>query len=729
MSLNLALSAALSGLQTNQKGLDLVSRNIANVNTVGYTKKIFNQESRILTGVGVGVQVTEISRRVDYGLIQELNLENATLEALSTKSTYYARMQDMFGKPADNTSIAHILTDLTEQVELLALEPDKTEQHLTTVQRAEDVSQKLNDMGDLLQSLRLDADKELERAVDAVNTLLEDIQTLNEEIAHALATGRDGVDLMDQRDQAIQQLTAYVDITTFTRGTGELVVYTKGGSVLVDREAKQLSHTALASFDASKSYGGNDVQAISIDGTDITGDFGEGKMAALLEMRDTILPGYQAQIDELSEKLRDTVNQVHNRGTSFPNLANEYVGTRAFQNTANQQIALDTDHDVVVAIFDADGNQVDQSTFKAEGILSDAAMTDLNTMATNLQTWITGAAGGALAGATVSFNSDGKLEITLNDNTYSLVFRDEDTSAASPTQDDATLFFNADGSGIGTVADDSDSTHSGFAAFFGLNDVYTADRQDWMWDSGVKAESWRPFTAGTLNFSDPTSLIRGQLTLTGTETIEDVAAAINADPTLSAFLEAEVVQENGGVRLRVKHLTGDDMRITQDGNGTALINALGFGVSNAGLSNDLTIKDEIKANPSLISRGTMLYNADTGEYTLSRGDNTTANALAEALSNTVSFEAAGGVPGTTRSLAEYATLTLSRNSTEASTNEQRQEYQLSLVDTLSLKHAEISAVNLDEEMAQLIVYQQSYAASAKVISTTADLFDILNSIV
>jgi len=720
MSLNLALSAALSGIQTNQKGLDLVSRNIANVNTIGYTKKVFNQETRILSGVGVGVQVTEVTRRVDYGLIQELNQEYAKLVNYSTKADYYQRMQDMFGKPADNSSIAHMLSDLTEQVELLALEPANTDQHLSTVQRAEDVSQKLNDMADRLQSLRLDADKELERAVDAVNTLLTDIQTLNEEIARALATGGDGVDLMDQRDRAIQELTSYVDITAFTRGTGELVVYTKGGSVLVDREAKQLSHSALASFEAWKSYSGNDVQAISIDGTDITGDFGEGKMAALLEMRDTILPGYQAQLDELGEKLRDTVNQVHNRGTSFPNLANEYVGTRTFLDTANQQITLDSSHDTVIALFDADGNQVAQTTLKTE--LGGAGPVSLETVRAEIEDWLDNTALGGALSPSVTF-VDGKLNINLNDNSYGLAFRDEDTSAATPTQDDAIISFDADGDG------NADSTHAGFSAFLGLNDVYTAPSQDWMWDSGVKSESWRPFTGGTLNFGDSSGLSVGTLTLTGTETIAEIADAINNDATLSAVFEAEVVQENGGVRLRVKHLSGDDMVITQTTASTALVDSLGLGVSNAGLSNNLTIKDEIAANPSLISRGAMLYNSDTGEYTLSRGDNTTANALAKALADAVTFEMAGGIPETTRSLAEYATLTLSRNSTEAATNERRQEYQLGLVDTLSLKQAEVSAVNLDEEIAQLIVYQQSYAASAKVISTTADMFDILNSIV
>jgi len=732
MSLNLALNSALSGIQTSQKGLNLVSRNIANLNTIGYTKKVFNQESRVLGGNGAGVQITEISRRVDYGLIEELNQENATLESLATKADFFNRMQNVFGTPEANSSIAHILAELEEQAEQLALEPNKAEQHLAMVQRADDVSTKLNAMGDLLQELRLDADNEVERSVNVINSLLTDIQTLNEEIAHAVATGNEALDMIDQRDRAVMELTAYMDVTTFTRGTGELVVYTKGGSILVDREARQLTHSSLAAVNAWETYGGDDFQALSIGSHDITDEIGNGKLAALLEMRDTILPGYQSQLDELSQNLRDTVNQVNNRGTSFPNLATEYHGTRTFLDTSNQGIALDANHDVVIALFDADGKQVAQSTLKAEGIVSDSAMTSMDAVAAGLQGWLTAGttAGGVLSGpppATVSF-VDGKMQVELNNNTYSLVFRDENTGAATPTQEDALIHFDADGSG-GTLAD-ADETHSGFAAFLGLNDVYTTNGKNWIWDSATKAENWRPFTAGNLVFSDSTNgLAYGQIGLNGTETIEEIADAINNSNALKDHLEAEVVHENGSVRLRIKQADGVELQITQAGSSTALIDALGLQVSNAGLSNDLAVKDEIQANPSLISRGTMLYNEDTGEYMLSDGDNTTANALAEALAGSTDFDAAGGLPATKRTLNDYAALILSGNSTAAATNENRAEYQTTLVDTLSLKHAEISAVNIDEEIAQLIIFQQSYSAAAKVISTTSDMFDILNSIV
>ena len=65
MSLTLGLSTALSGLNASRRGVDLVSNNIANVNTPGFSRKFFNPKSRVLDGRGVGVEVAETTRRVD----------------------------------------------------------------------------------------------------------------------------------------------------------------------------------------------------------------------------------------------------------------------------------------------------------------------------------------------------------------------------------------------------------------------------------------------------------------------------------------------------------------------------------------------------------------------------------------------------------------------------------------------------------------------------------------
>ncbi|WP_299441427.1 flagellar hook-associated protein FlgK [uncultured Rhodospira sp.] len=726
MSLTQALNTGLLGLQTSQKGLDLVSRNIANVNTVGYTKKVFHQESLVLNGTGAGVQVTEVTRRVDMGLIQQLNRENATLESLEVKAEYFERMQALFGKPGANNTISHLIGSLADEVEALALDPAETGQHLSTVRSAEDVAMKLNAMADTLQSLRLEADQEIEDAVGDVNDLLYEIKGLNEEIGYALATEKDGTDLIDKRDQAVKELSALMNITTFLRDTGELTVYTQGGSILVDYEVKELSHSSVSNIMALHSKDGGDIGPISLIGQDITDDITKGRLSALIEMRDSTLTDYQAQLDELSGSLQDTVNRINNQGTSFPNLASEYVGTRTFLDSANQTITLDGNHDTVVALFDSTGAEVGQTTLKT--VMGGAGPFTVDAVAAGLNGWL---AANADPGATAAVNADGVLEINLNTTSLGLAFKDVNTTAgadpATWTHEDAEIAFDMDADGT------DDTTVSGFSNFFGLNDVYTSERNDWAWESDIKSAGWTPMTAGTLNFSDNdpanAGLIWGTIAVAATDTIQDIADKINATGSgLTGFLEAEVVPEGDGVRLRLKQLNGYDMAVTQAG-GTALIDALGLEVSDTGLSNQLAIKTEITENPSLISRGAMIYNADTSEYTLSPGDNSTANALAEALRATQAFESAGDLPATTKSLADFAAMTVSSNASEAANNESKLEYQVGLVDTLSLKNAEISGVNLDEELAELLIFEQSYSASARVISTISDMFDVLNSIV
>jgi flagellar hook-associated protein 1 FlgK len=119
----------------------------------------------------------------------------------------------------------------------------------------------------------------------------------------------------------------------------------------------------------------------------------------------------------------------------------------------------------------------------------------------------------------------------------------------------------------------------------------------------------------------------------------------------------------------------------------------------------------------------------TGEYLLASGDNTIAAQMAALLSGPANFQAAGSLSGTNVSFQDYGASIISRSSTAAAAAGTSLQLQSDLKDSLELKQSQNSGVNLDEEMSQLMVFQQTYAASAKVISTTSQLFDILNNLI
>ena len=67
---------------------------------------------------------------------------------------------------------------------------------------------------------------------------------------------------------------------------------------------------------------------------DITTSIRSGKLKSLIDMRDSTLPDMQAQVDQLAKSLKEQVNQVHNRGTSYPNIVNNITGSRIFTDPA-----------------------------------------------------------------------------------------------------------------------------------------------------------------------------------------------------------------------------------------------------------------------------------------------------------------------------------------------------------------------------------------------------------
>jgi flagellar hook-associated protein 1 FlgK len=359
MSLTVSLSTALTGLQAVQTALQNASNNISNSNTDGYTRKSVEPIPIVVAGLGAGVDTSDISRNVNETLVRELRSQSTSLGFLRTDDEFFARMQDLFGSLASGTSLTARITELASAMENYATGPEDAGLAQAVVQAAQTMTRQFNTTALEIQKMRTDADQSITSALGVVNLRLKEIAELNIQIAREQATGRPTANLEDQRDIAVSAVAEYFSFSTFKRSSGELVLVTEGGRVLVDDQAPTLTHSAAAGLSVSATYPGA-IDGIQLDGVDITTEIKGGKVGALIKMRDTTLPNLNAELDTLANTVFTQINAVHNDGAAFPppntlNGTRAVAGGDAFAGTGTTRIAItDANGDLVAAPVELD---------------------------------------------------------------------------------------------------------------------------------------------------------------------------------------------------------------------------------------------------------------------------------------------------------------------------------------------------------------------------------------
>jgi flagellar hook-associated protein 1 len=739
-----ALRTAQSGLLVNQQALNTVSNNISNVNTPGYSKKVINFENVAIAGVPAGVKISSVVRKVDEGLLKTLRIENGELNTFTGKQDALDRLQELFGAPGENSSVSHMIESFGEAAELLALNPDKSMEPAEFVRRAQDVIGRLQGMSESIQDQRLQADQKISDIVAQINSATGKIDQLNDDIISSSTVGRDVTDLRDQRDIELDKLSKLVDIRYFSRTDGDVVVFTSAGRTLVDTVPPVVSHTAASGLTATSTHAQGEIGPIyvgdKIAGNDITNEVREGLLKAQIELRDEILPNLQGQLDGLAAKLRDTVNSVHNRSVSFPGVQS-MSGTRQFIGGSTQTMTLGaaggTD-DVKILLFDSNGNQ--SAVTSLNTIMQTNTFTDSNgavvtsgsaqvskgpwtisEVASHLDGWLKA---NASPTATATLNSESKLQIDLNTTSLNLVFRDESAAANGSTAADATIRFDSNGDG------NNDETVSGFSSFFGLNDFFVDNIVDNLYESNVIEKTYAT-TAATLTFHDASTIgttgsLSGTSSLTVAQgtSITDLATQITNNVT---NLTASVIPDGAGARLRITHSSGASFTVTQSSTDT-LLTDIGMHVGDVRMASSLSVRSDIVDEPGKTTTGMAQFDTNlgpSGEYLMSVADNTVANQMAMAFSTTTTFELTGGLSKLTQTFSQYSAEILSNNANIVGVNERNAETQNSLSEALQFKSDSLRGVNLDEEMADLIVFEQSFAAAARVISVIQNMMETL----
>ena len=314
MSLTNALQLSLSGLRASQAGLDVVSQNVANAGSVGYTRRTLVTQQLVAGGRTVGVDVKGASRTLDTLVQRQLRLEQAGAAYATTRANTHTALDALFDKPGGVGSLPTLLSTFTSSLQALAANPSSSTTQAGVLAAAGDLAGSLNSLSGQVLGMRQDAENAIGAAVSKADGLIQQIAELNGKIV-----GDNTAALQDQRDALVDQLSTLMDVKATVGSTGAVTLATSGGLSLVDGtratrlsfQAHNIGPESTYDPDPSKRTVGTIVATDpSGQSRDVIagGYIRSGEIAAQIDLRDTVLPQAQAQLDELAAGLAQALS-------------------------------------------------------------------------------------------------------------------------------------------------------------------------------------------------------------------------------------------------------------------------------------------------------------------------------------------------------------------------------------------------------------------------------------
>lgn len=212
------------GLSAQQSNINTNAHNIANANTTGYsrqravaeTTRPFGGLSRFdscsVGQVGTGVQITSIMRIRDTFIDYQLRNEYGKLGNYEVQSDFLSQVEDVFGEPSTN-GIQNLFSEFYDAFQEVAKTPEKSAARTVAIQKADSLANALNKAYIDLEKKLNNAENLLQQNVVDVNSYLNQINELNQEINRVAAIGMTPNDLMDKRDNLLDELSHMFGIT------------------------------------------------------------------------------------------------------------------------------------------------------------------------------------------------------------------------------------------------------------------------------------------------------------------------------------------------------------------------------------------------------------------------------------------------------------------------------------------------------------------------------------
>jgi flagellar hook-associated protein 1 FlgK len=707
VSINSILSSAMSALQANTAALRVVSNNVSNINTQGYARRTVQFQTTGAGGQLTGVSASDVRRVVDQFLQAETLSANAASSRYGTQNDIYTQLNGMLGQPGDGTSLGSQLDNVFSALSSASSAPTSSANQQGVLSALRNLASTISTTSNNLSSLQAQVDQQVSSSISTVNSTIQSIYNLNQQIQTATLAGDDASGLLDQRDEAVQNLSALIGVKTSTQSNGQMTVMTEDGTTLVGDTYAQLSY---AGGGANGNY--SQIMMSNTSGTgqqigqpqELDSHLGSGSLAGLVDMRDNQLPQLQQELGNFARQTALAFNAQSNVNSSVPaptemdGRDTGLLSTDSLGFTGNTTIAIADSSGNLVSRVDVD---FDTGTLSVDGGPTASIGTSVGSFATALNAALGSNGSASFTNGQLSISAAGGNGIVVQDST-------------------------APASSRGGV---------GFSQFFGLNDLFQSATPSIL-TTGLSSGDASGFTAGqSMSFSlkNPSGAIdkTASVTITAGMTIGDIVTALNTSFGGAATFS---LNSKGALAMTPSSANSSDtLYVTSDTTqrgttGMSFTELFGLGANQAAAqAQGFSVAPAIASSPSLLpfAQSTMTASTVAGQSILGSGDNRGLLALQNIASAKQNFSAAGSLGVQTTTLDNYAAnfyQDVATRSNAASANNTTQTDRLTEAQS---RQASTSGVNLDEELSNMMIYQQAYGAAARMLQVGQQLYDTL----
>ncbi|MDQ0149889.1 flagellar hook-associated protein FlgK [Eubacterium multiforme] len=217
------LQTAKSGMIASKTAIQTTSHNISNLNTPGYTRQRVEQTtSRPYTAIGynshhgpgqlgTGVTVNDVTRIRNSFYDFQFRSESHEYGEVSVKADYYRNMENVFDEPSKN-SISASINDFFNSLNELSKDPNSVGAKNVAIEKAKFLSNNINSVNSKLETLKEQLNSQTEGIVSDINNKISAIKELDKNIKLIQGAGKSPNDLLDQRDNLMDELSFKIDV-------------------------------------------------------------------------------------------------------------------------------------------------------------------------------------------------------------------------------------------------------------------------------------------------------------------------------------------------------------------------------------------------------------------------------------------------------------------------------------------------------------------------------------